>query len=159
VFTESNGDILEGNSDSFAFLAKEGANLTISGQGQVKAQEATYSMAVWANGGTVIINDGVYTNEGNGCDLIYASNGGKVYIYGGEFIATSNDKVVDGTKNDHSALNIKDSHRDICEILVYGGKFYKFNPGDNVSETKHTSFLAPGYKSVQEGDYFVVVKE
>lgn len=159
VFVESNGDILEGNSDSFAFLAKEGANLTISGQGQVKAQEATYSMAVWANGGTVIINDGVYTNEGNGCDLIYTSNGGKVYIYGGEFIATSNDKVVDGTKNDHSALNIKDAHRDICEILVYGGKFYKFNPGDNVSETKHTSFLAPGYKSVQEGDYFVVVKE
>ena len=159
VFTESGGSILEGSSDSYAFMAIEGSNLTISGEGNVIAQDATYSMAVWANGGTVTINGGTFKNGGDSCDLIYASNGGRVYIYGGEFIATDKKGVEPGTNNTNSALNIRDSQRDICQILVYGGKFYKFDPGNNLSEGPGTSFLAPGYKSVQDGDYFVVVKE
>lgn len=159
VFTESGGSILEGSSDSYAFMAIEGSNLTISGEGNVIAQDATYSMAVWANGGTVTINGGVFKNGGDSCDLIYASNGGRVYIYGGEFIATDKKGVEPGTNNTNSALNIRDSQRDICQILVYGGKFYRFDPGNNLSEGPGTSFLAPGYKSVQDGDYFVVVKE
>ena len=159
VFTESGGNILEGSSDSYAFMAIEGSNLTISGEGNVIAQDATYSMAVWANGGTVTINGGTFKNGGDSCDLIYASNGGRVYIYGGEFIATDKKGVEPGTNNTNSALNIKDSQRDICQILVYGGKFYKFDPGNNLSEGPGTSFLAPGYKSFQDGDYFVVVKE
>lgn len=159
VFTESGGNILEGSSDSYAFMAIEGSNLTISGEGNVIAQDATYSMAVWANGGTVTINGGTFKNGGDSCDLIYASNGGRVYIYGGEFIATDKKGVEPGTNNTNSALNIRDSQRDICQILVYGGKFYKFDPGNNLSEGPGTSFLAPGYKSVQDGDYFVVVKE
>lgn len=159
VFTESGGNILEGSSDSYAFMAIEGSNLTISGEGNVIAQDATYSMAVWANGGTVTINSGTFKNGGDSCDLIYASNGGRVYIYGGEFIATDKKGVEPGTNNTNSALNIRDSQRDICQILVYGGKFYKFDPGNNLSEGPGTSFLAPGYKSVQDGDYFVVVKE
>ena len=159
VFTESGGSILEGSSDSYAFMAIEGSNLTISGEGNVIAQDATYSMAVWANGGTVTINSGIFKNGGDSCDLIYASNGGRVYIYGGEFIATDKKGVEPGTNNTNSALNIRDSQRDICQILVYGGKFYKFDPGNNLSEGPGTSFLAPGYKSVQDGDYFVVVKE
>lgn len=159
VFTESGGSILEGSSDSYAFMAIEGSNLTISGEGNVIAQEATYSMAVWANGGTVTINSGIFKNGGDSCDLIYASNGGRVYIYGGEFIATDKKGVEPGTNNTNSALNIRDSQRDICQILVYGGKFYKFDPGNNLSEGPGTSFLAPGYKSVRDGDYFVVVKE
>ena len=159
VFTESGGSILEGSSDSYAFMAIEGSNLTISGEGNVIAQDATYSMAVWANGGTVTINGGIFKNGGDSCDLIYASNGGRVYIYGGEFMATDKKGVEPGTNNTNSALNIRDSQRDICQILVYGGKFYKFDPGNNLSEGPGTSFLAPGYKSVQDGDYFVVVKE
>ena len=159
VFTESGGNILEGSSDSYAFMAIEGSNLTISGEGNVIAQDATYSMAVWANGGTVTINGGIFKNGGDSCDLIYTSNGGRVYIYGGEFIATDKKGVEPGTNNTNSALNIRDSQRDICQILVYGGKFYKFDPGNNLSEGPGTSFLAPGYKSVQDGDYFVVVKE
>ena len=159
IFTESGGSILEGSSDSYAFMAIEGSNLTISGEGNVIAQDATYSMAVWANGGTVTINGGIFKNGGDSCDLIYTSNGGRVYIYGGEFIATDKKGVEPGTNNTNSALNIRDSQRDICQILVYGGKFYKFDPGNNLSEGPGTSFLAPGYKSVQDGDYFVVVKE
>jgi len=149
LFTESNGGMVEGNTDSYAFWVKEGAELTIDGEGEVIAQPAEYSMSVWANGGTVTINGGKFYNGGDGCDLIYASNGGKVYIYGGEFHATERIGNEPATKNKYSALNIKDKDRDICEIVVYGGKFYGFDPANNLSEGPGTNFVADGYKSVE----------
>lgn len=149
VFAESNGTVNEGDSDSYAFWVKEGGELVINGDGIIKSQDATYSMAVWAQGGVVTINGGKFYNGGDGCDLIYASAGGKVYIYGGEFHATERSGEVEGTKNKFSALNIKDADRAISEIVVYGGTFYGFNPSDNVSETEHTNFVAEGYESVE----------
>ena len=89
LFTESNGNMNEGNSDSYTFWIKEGGDLTIDGNGEIVAQDATYSMAVWANGGNVTIKGGTFRNGGDGTDLIYASAGGSVYIYGGEFTAAS----------------------------------------------------------------------
>ena len=147
------------NSTNSVGLWVKGGNITIEGEGEIVAQEAEYSMAVWANGGTVRINGGTFRNGGDSCDLIYASNGGKVYIYGGEFIANGPASGTEpGTKNPYVALNIKDRDRDKSEIKVYGGRFFKFNPADNVSEGEHTNFVAEGYKSVQEGDYWVVVQ-
>ena len=131
------------------FWVKKGGELTIDGEGSVVAQDATYSMAVWAQGGKVTINEGKFYNEGDGCDLIYASEGGKVYIYGGEFHATERKGEENGTKNKFSALNIKDKDRANCEIVVYGGTFYGFNPADNVSEGVNTNFVAEGYQSVE----------
>lgn len=160
VFAESNGSMVKGDSDSYAFWVKDGANLVLNGDGVVEAQAATYSMAVWAQGGTVTINGGTYVNAGEGSDLIYASNGGKVYIYGGEFKPCETQEGVDGTQNKYSALNIKDRDRDICEIKVYGGKFYGFNPADNVSEGPNTNFVAEGYKSVEvETNVWEVIPE
>lgn len=117
-------------------------------------------MAVWAQGGTVIINGGKFYNEGEGSDLIYASAGGKVYIYGGEFYPNKKQEGVDGTANPYSALNIKDIDRGISEIKVYGGKFYNFDPANNLSEGPNTNFVAEGYKSVEiEPNVWEVVKE
>ena len=159
VFSESNGEILEGNSDSWAFWVKEGGMLTIEGDGEVVAQDATYSMAVWAQGGTVQIKGGKFYNGGDGCDLIYASKGGKVYIHGGEFHATERSGAAEGTKNRYSALNIKDADRATSKIVVYGGRFYGFDPANNVSEGPNTNFVAEGYKSVEiEPGVFEVVK-
>lgn len=149
VFTESNGSMMKGDSDSYAFWVKDGADLVLNGNGVVEAQAAKYSMAVWAQGGTVTINGGTYVNAGEGSDLIYASNGGKVYIYGGEFKPCEKQEGVDGTQDKYCALNIKDRDRNICEIKVYGGKFYGFNPADNLSEGPNTNFVAEGYKSVE----------
>lgn len=147
------------NSTNSVGLWVKGGDITIEGEGEIVAQDAMYSMAVWANGGTVTINGGTFRNGGDSCDLIYASNGGKVYIYGGEFIANGPASGTEpGTKNLYVALNVKDKDRDKSEIKVYGGRFFKFNPADNVSEGEHTNFVAEGYKSVQEGDYWVVVK-
>lgn len=148
VFAESNGEVVEGNTDSYAFWVKEGADLTIEGDGEIVAQEAEYSMAVWATGGKVTIKGGKFYNNGDNSDLIYASGNALVEIYGGEFHANEN-KGAAGTKNGYPALNIKDKDRATAKIVVYGGKFYGFDPANNVSEGPNTNFVAKGYKSVE----------
>lgn len=147
TFTENDGAITEGNTDSYAFWVQKDGKLTIEGEGEVRAIDAKYSMAVWCQGGEVTIKGGTFYNGGDGCDLIYASNAGKVYIYGGEFHATKRSGEASGTKNEYSALNLKDNSN--SEILVYGGKFYGFNPANNVSEGPNTNFVAEGYESIE----------
>lgn len=152
LFTESNGEVLEGNSDSYGFWVKKGASLTIEGKGEVVAQDATYSMAIWADGGDVTIKGGTFRNGGDSCDLIYASNGGNVVIEGGEFFpAGPASGTAPGTKNPYTALNVKDKDykSGVSNIIVKGGIFHNFNPADNVSETEHTNFVAEGYKAVE----------
>lgn len=161
LFTESQGQMIDGNTDSYAIWAKKG-EVTIEGEGEIIAQDATYSMAVWANGGDVIIKGGTFRNGGDGTDLIYASAGGNVYIYGGEFIGAGNTGSEPGTANKFSLLNVKDKDykSGISNIIVYGGKFHGFNPADNLSEGKNTNFVAEGYKSVEvEEGVWEVVKE
>lgn len=116
-------------------------------------------MAVWAQGGDVTINGGKFYNGGDGCDLIYASNGSTIEIYGGEFHATENTNAEPGTKNKFSALNIKDKDRDNSKIVVYGGTFYGFDPANNLSEGPNTDFVAKGYKSeeIEENVWKVTV--
>lgn len=148
----------DGEANAYAFWVKAG-NLVINGNGTINATDAIYSMAVWANGGNAEINGGTYKNGGDSCDLIYASKSGNVVINNGTFIAAGPASGnAPGTKNPHSALNIKDANRSTCSISVKGGKFYKFDPANNVSEGKNTNFVADGYESVAGGDYFVVRK-
>lgn len=148
-------DESDNSTNSVGFWVKNGATLTIEGEGEIIAQEANYSMAIWANGGNVTINGGTFRNAGESCDLIYASAGGHVEIYGGEFIATSKGDEA-GTGNDYSALNIKNADRNNSSITVYGGRFFKFNPADNQSEGPGTNFVANGYESIQDGDWWIV---
>ena len=131
-----------------------GGEVTLTGTGSVMGTlgDDNYSMAVWADGGSVVINDGVYTNatdgSARGTDLIYASNGGQVIINGGTFVAA----------NPEWTLNVKDSDykAGTSKIVVKGGKFYQFDPANNKAEGPNTSFVADGYKSVLEGEYYVV---
>ena len=145
---------------SYALVVYPEAELEINGNGTVVTSEATYSMPVWAWGGKVVINDGYYENAGDGCDLIYASNGGEVTINGGTFKATKKLGIEEGTLNEHSALNIKDSDRANSKIVVYGGKYFRFDPANNLSEGEKTNFVSTGYKSYAvDADWYVVVKE
>ena len=154
--------------NSYGLWVKEGGEVIINGEGTIESQDAHYSMAVWAQGGKVIISGGTFKNAGDGCDLIYASEGGQVEIYGGEFIATEYKGTEAGTTNPHSALNVKNAHRDYSDIKVYGGRFYKFDPANNLSEPNPSAewleshpngFVAEGYKSIQDGDWFIVISE
>lgn len=131
-----------------------GGKVTLAGEGNVEGTlgDDTYSMAVWADNGTVVINDGTYSNQtdgsARGTDLIYVSNGGQVVINGGTFIAAKPEWT----------LNVKDSDYKAgkANIVVKGGRFYKFNPADCDCEGPHTNFVADGYESVLEGEYYVV---
>ena len=154
IFTESDGNVTTGDTDSYAFWVKKGGKLTINGNGNVKTQACKYSIAVWAQGGEVVINGGNYENAGEGSDLIYASAGGKVTINGGTFKANKKQAGVEGNNNEYSALNLKDNTG--STIIVYGGTFYNFNPADNFSEGPGTNFVATGYNVVKVGDWYTV---
>lgn len=159
LFAESAGDFLEGDSDSFAFWNK-GGELIISGDGNINTQAAKYSIAVWTQGGTTVLNGGVYKNAGEGSDLIYASATGSVEINGGYYEACIKQEGVVGTANTRDALNIKDADfkKGTAKIIVKGGKFIEFNPANNLSEGPNTNFVADGYKVVEDSDIYSVIK-
>ena len=141
--------------DSYAFWVKNGGELTINGEGEISTAACKYSIAVWAQGGKVTINGGKFTNAGEGSDLIYASANGHVVINGGEFVACQKQAGVDGTQEAYSALNLKGDNTG-STITCYGGRYFKFDPANNKSENPAVSFVAEGYQSVQEGDWYVV---
>ena len=131
------------------FYARDNSLLTLDGTGTVNSVgNNNYSMAVWADGGDVIINGGTYTNVGAGADthydLIYAKNGGYIEINGGEFIS----ETPFWTLNKHDKTN--------GDIVVKGGKFYGYNPSVSNTENPTANFVAEGYEVKAEGEYYVV---
>lgn len=150
------GKTLSANGSNGA-IKVEGGVTTLDGTGTVNGTLGSdnYSMAVWCAGenAKVVINDGTYCNSTDnserGTDLIYASAGGNIEINGGTFIAAKPEWT----------LNVKDSDyaSGVSNIIVRGGKFYKFNPADCSCEGAHTSFVAEGYKAIHDGDYYIVV--
>ena len=118
-----------------------GGELTINGEGTINGVGGNdYNIAIWADGGKVIINGGTYTNfgatgkEDDHFDLIYVKNGGIVEIYGGKFIA----QTPAWTLNSHDSK--------VGTIKVFGGEFVGFDPANNNAEGKNTNFLADKFK-------------
>ena len=143
VDTEGNG----------VFWVKAGGVLTLDDSseaqtGTVNGVAATtqgYHMAIWANGGEVIINGGNYTNVGaitNGTvdsqyDMIYAGSSkgsnGTVTINGGTF----------ESETPKWTLNTNDTNG---RIVVKGGTFKGYNPAAVYTEpTQPKNFVADGY--------------
>ena len=141
------------NGSDGAILA-EGGKATLAGEGLVHGTLGAdgYSMGVWARDGHVVINDGLYTNETDGSergtDLIYASGNALIEINGGVFEAAT----------PQWTLNVKDSDyvAGKANIIVRGGSFKDFDPSNCLVEGPGTNFVALGYQSVKEGDYYVV---
>lgn len=138
------------------FCAKKGT-LTLNGNGTVNGVgDNDYNIAVWADGGEVIINGGTYTNVGardDDCNLIYVKNGGKVIINGGTFIA----------EDPQWTLNSHDSKTGT--FVVKGGEFFEFDPSNVTTEPAAsgiTSWVAEGYTVETEvrtdGTWYKVVK-
>lgn len=112
------------------FHVVSGGRLTIEGDGVIDAEcKSGWKMAVWADGGEVVINGGTFTNsttEGtdNQYDLIYASNGGVVTINAGTF----------DCKTPRWTLNVKNSDKDFTFIYVYGGVFKNYDPSASITD-------------------------
>lgn len=119
--------------------------LTIMGKGTL---DADGRIAVEANGADTVINlsgttgmfgsEPTYVTDRSGGELIYCYLG-TINIYAGVFKNNGADKTF--------LLNCYDANRaaGTAKIVVYGGKFYDFDPGNNTAEGPGTSFLAEGY--------------
>ena len=119
--------------------------LTIMGKGTF---DADGRIAVEANGADTVINlsgttgmfgsEPTYVTDRSGGELIYCYLG-TINIYAGVFKNNGDDKKF--------LLNCYDANRaaGTAKIIVYGGKFYDFNPADNSAEGEHTSFVPEGY--------------
>ncbi len=149
--------------DTYSFpIMVSGGTLILEGDGKVVAGDGDYSMAVWVRGGNLVIKGGKFYNGGETTDLIYVQTG-TVTIEGGEFIAAENKGLSAGTGNRRCALNCYDTNykNGTANIVVKGGKFFEFDPANNVSEGVNTNFVATGYKSVYDNatGYYTVVRE
>lgn len=108
-----------------------------------------FAMAVWASGSEPVkIKGGNFTQQITGTekqyDLIYASNGAKIEIYGGTFKC----------KTPKWTLNCEDGSG--STITVYGGSFYGFDPS-NAKTGDGEIIVAEGYKVVKDGQWYEVV--
>lgn len=156
------------SSKNDVFIITDG-KLTLSGNGTVSASHDNSSpaCAVWAKkNGRVIINGGIYkvgddTSKGTDGnwrnDCIYARDNAQIIINGGEFMYSGNNPT-----GSTFLLNCRDADYKAgkCNIIVKGGIFHNFNPGESNGENPTANFLAPGYKSITKdgGKTYEVIK-
>lgn len=121
-------------------MARGTQEINITGSGTI---DSGTSICIMCNGADAVINlkgsTTTYTTDRPSAELIYCYNG-TINISGGTF------------KNGGSPylLNCYDANyrNGTAKIIVTGGKFYDFDPGNNSAEGENTSFLAEGYTSV-----------
>ena len=138
---------------SWSLLSVRGGILTIKGAGTLQAKENDCFAVDVQDGGTVVIEDGTYVGN---VHAVYVYEG-TAEIKGGKY---SIQQLSSNPDPYGYVLNCYDKNREngIAKIIVTGGEFVKFNPGDCAAEGAHTNFLADGYKSTQIGDSYFVTK-
>jgi hypothetical protein len=131
-------------------MARGSQEITIYGKGTI---DTGNGICIEANGATSTINltgsTTIYHNNRSGAELIYCY-AGTINITNGTFRNDGEDKKF--------MLNCYDANyrAGTAKIVVTGGKFYDFDPGNNTAEGPGTSFLAEGYHTepstvVEEG--------
>ena len=128
------------------FSVRRGSTLTLKGDGEVIAKANDCYAVDVQDGGHLVIEDGHY--NGN-IHAVYVEEG-TAEIKGGTFEVQQ--KFPDADKADEFVLNCLDENRKngTAKIIVTGGTFIGFNPGDCKAEGNGTNFVAPGYASVCE---------
>ena len=148
-------DLWEKRADDWSLLSvRAGGDLTITGNGTLKAKENDCYAVDVQDGATLTIEDGTFVGN------IHA-----VYVYQGELTVKGGaysiqQKYPDTAKADEFVLNCYDKHRTegTAKITVTGGTFVKFNPANCAAEGAGTNFVAPGYaaKKLEDDKYEVV---
>lgn len=128
--------------------------LIVKGNGIIEAKEESddskdaYAIDVQSKSAKVLLVDGEFVGRTHS---VY-SFAGDVYIEGGKYSNTNKEN------HDYVINCYNDNYKETANIIVKGGEFANFNPGDCRAEGEHTSFLASGYKSEKDGDCYKVVK-
>lgn len=158
-----NGKTLEvtGTPKSGVYLNRYYSNLEVNGEGTIHA-EGAYGLWNNATAGKIVINGGNIEAQTH---AVYAENG-VIEINGGTFKLTNADTAERDTNgNLRFLINCLDKNykAGTAKIIVKGGKFYEFDPANNVAEGANTNFVAEGYHSVmseEEGKrVYIVVKD
>ena len=158
-----NGKTLEvtGTPKSGVYLNRYYSNLEVNGEGTIHA-EGAYGLWNNATSGKIVINGGNIEAQTH---AVYAENG-VIEINGGTFKLTNADTAErDENNNLRFLINCLDKNykAGTAKIIVKGGKFYEFDPANNVAEGANTNFVAEGYHSVmseEEGKkVYTVVKD
>ena len=148
-------DLWEKRADDWSLLSvRAGGDLTITGNGTLKAKENDCYAVDVQDGATLTIENGTFVGN------IHA-----VYVYQGELTVKGGaysiqQKYPDTAKADEFVLNCYDKHRTegTAKITVTGGTFVKFNPANCAAEGAGTNFVAAGYaaKKLEDDKYEVV---
>ena len=148
-------DLWEKRAADWSLLSvRAGGDLTITGNGTLKAKENDCYAVDVQDGATLTIENGTFVGN------IHA-----VYVYQGELTVKGGaysiqQKYPDAAKADEFVLNCYDKHRTegTAKITVTGGTFVKFNPANCAAEGAGTNFVAPGYaaKKLEDDKYEVV---
>ena len=122
-----------------------GANLVIKGNGTVTTGVHD-DYAIEVRGGNIIVENGTFIGS---VTAAYAMDG-NITINGGIFNENANTQY-----GKDFILNLYGQGNG--SITVKGGMFYGFNPQNNVAENPKKNFVAEGYSSVADGDWYIVV--
>lgn len=134
------------DSDWSLLSVRENSSLTITSGAYIAKANDCYAVDV-QDGGHLVIEDGHF--NGN-VHAVYVYEG-VAEIKGGTFEVQQ--KYSDADKADEFVLNCYDANREngTAKIIVTGGTFIGFNPGDCKAEGNGTNFVAPGYASIANG--------
>lgn len=140
-------DVTTEEANKYAIFVRvmENASLTFVGEGKVVSDGYIASVN---EGGVLNVSEGIF--ESNSCTL-FQSNGGEINIFGGEF------KAAEYNGDHRYTVNFIDSKKQDGLIEISGGRFYKYNPEESLSENPAMNFCADGYWTVQDGDWYKVV--
>lgn len=135
------------NSWSLFSVRGTDSKLTLSGDGEVIAKANDCYAVDVQDGGHLVIEGGHF--NGN-IHAVYVLEG-VAEIKGGTFEVQQ--KYPDAEKADEFVLNCYDANREngTAKIIVTGGTFIGFNPGDCKAEGDGTNFVASGYASIANG--------
>lgn len=148
-------DLWEKRTDDWSLISvRAGGDLTITGDGTLKAKENDCYAVDVQDGAKLTIENGTFVGN------VHA-----VYVYQGELTVKGGaysiqQKYPDAAKADEFVLNCYDEHRTegTAKITVTGGTFEKFNPANCAAEGAGTNFVAAGYAAKElEGNKYQVV--
>lgn len=136
----------DSDSDWSLLSVRENSSLTITSGAYIAKANDCFAVDV-QDGGHLVIEDGHF--NGN-VHAVYVYKG-VAEIKGGTFEVQQ--KYSDAEKADEFVLNCYDANREngTAKIIVTGGTFIGFNPGDCKAEGNGTNFVAPGYASIPNG--------
>lgn len=139
----------KGNENSKNGILLNYGSLTVKGSGKLASKDENSNWMFCVGGATLTIEgDAEYDCYHVGA--LANNKASQIYIKGGAWKASTT------SNGSYWLMNKQDSYRATSILEVSGGRFYQWDPGNNVSEGAGTNFLATGYQSTLDGEWYIV---